>query len=92
MKKVTIIYHEEQGSWWAESPDDPSFFATGENLDVVRARVYEYLPDLVGLPINVFSEVEIRAPGPSLTAIDEHDRAWRFGGLRLPGTPVAETC
>lgn len=89
---VTIIYHEEHGSWWAESPDEPSFFATGENLDVVRARVYEHLPRIVGEDINVFSEVEIRAPGPSVTTVDEHDRSGRFGGLTLPGMRVAGTC
>jgi hypothetical protein len=91
MKKVTVIYHEDQ-TWWAESPDAEGFFATGENLDEVRARVYENLPRVVGAPINVFSDVEIRSAGPSLTAANAHEGSYRSDSLLLPGMPTAETC
>ena len=62
-RKVTIIFHEEEGSWWAESPDADSLYVTGESLDEVRGRVYQHLPDVLGAPVDVFSEVEIRAAG-----------------------------
>jgi predicted RNase H-like HicB family nuclease len=91
MKKVTVIYHEEKRTWWAESPDAESFFATGETLDQVRSRVYESLPGVVDSPIDVFTDVVIQAAGPSLTAPDTHEGLWRFDGLLLPGMLTAET-
>jgi hypothetical protein len=39
-----IIYHEEDGAWWAESPQFPSFFAAGDSFEDTKDRVREALP------------------------------------------------
>ena len=35
---VRIEYHQEDGSWWAESPELPGFFAAGSTLEEVRSE------------------------------------------------------
>jgi len=67
MKIVTVIYHQEpvedgcRTAWWAESSDAPSFFATGDSRDVVRQRVLEALPVVVGDELE-YVEVDVGAP------------------------------
>ena len=43
MKRARIIYHEDVGSWWAESPDFP-YTAVGDTLEEVQALAREGLP------------------------------------------------
>jgi len=35
---LTIVYHEEGGSFWAESPDLPGFTAAADTLGEVMYR------------------------------------------------------
>lgn len=44
MATVTVTYHEEDGSWWAESPDVAGFTAVGASLTEVRELVHEGIP------------------------------------------------
>jgi len=37
--KVTVTYHLEDGTWWAESDEVPGFFAAGQSLSETRALV-----------------------------------------------------
>ncbi|NTW41770.1 MAG: type II toxin-antitoxin system HicB family antitoxin [Cellulomonadaceae bacterium] len=50
MADTTVIYHHEQGSWWAESPDVDGFTAVAGTFGELRALVREglefYLDDL----------------------------------------------
>lgn len=43
MTQYTIDYHEEDGQWWADSPDVPGYSAWGGSLEEVRALVREGL-------------------------------------------------
>ncbi len=38
---IRVTYHEEDGHWWAESPDIDGFIAGGDTLDEVRLLVRE---------------------------------------------------
>jgi predicted RNase H-like HicB family nuclease len=41
LRRVTINYHHEDGSWWAESNDAPGWIAAGETFDEVRQLARE---------------------------------------------------
>ncbi|MGW4412971.1 type II toxin-antitoxin system HicB family antitoxin [Nonomuraea sp. NPDC004702] len=43
MRKVTVVYHNEDDAWWAESPDEDlsTFVATGTTLEEVRELTRE---------------------------------------------------
>jgi predicted RNase H-like HicB family nuclease len=40
---LTIIYHEEDGTFWSESPDLPGFTAAGNSLGEVMYRTAQVL-------------------------------------------------
>ncbi|MFE0577932.1 type II toxin-antitoxin system HicB family antitoxin [Streptomyces sp. NPDC058874] len=44
MRTITVLYHQEDSSWWAESLDVSGFGAAGESLAEVRHLVQEGLP------------------------------------------------
>jgi predicted RNase H-like HicB family nuclease len=44
MKRVRVIYYQEPGTWSADSPDAPGYFAVGQTLDKVKELVREGLP------------------------------------------------
>lgn len=43
MRRVTVVYHYEDGNWWADSPDPEleTFVAGGRNLDETRKLAQE---------------------------------------------------
>jgi predicted RNase H-like HicB family nuclease len=43
VSEIRVTYHQEEGSWWAESPDVPGFSATAEDLVELRTLVREGL-------------------------------------------------
>ncbi|MFI7586253.1 type II toxin-antitoxin system HicB family antitoxin [Spongisporangium articulatum] len=43
MSVITMQYHHEGGSWWAESDDVPGFSALADSLAALRAEVREGL-------------------------------------------------
>ena len=40
---LTIVYHEEDGSFWADSPDLPGFTAVADSLGEVLYRTAQVL-------------------------------------------------
>jgi len=44
METVRVIYHHEEGSWWAESPDVERWYAAGETYDDVVKLAQEGIP------------------------------------------------
>jgi predicted RNase H-like HicB family nuclease len=44
MMTARVIYHYEDGSWWAESPDVPRWSAAGETFNEVRKLAEEGIP------------------------------------------------
>lgn len=53
MEPVRVIYHHEEGAWWAESPDVKGWTAVAET--------YEEIVELVkdGIPFALEREAEI---------------------------------
>lgn len=43
MKTVTVVYHLEDGSWWAEADEVPGFVAGADTFEETRDRVHEGL-------------------------------------------------
>jgi predicted RNase H-like HicB family nuclease len=54
---VNVTYHQEPEGLWAESIDAPGFFATGSSRSELRRRVYEFLPQVLGVALD---EIEMR--------------------------------
>lgn len=62
MRSIEVIYHRENGSWWAESDDLPGFSALARDFESVRNLVreaataeseeYQLVEELEGLPLN----------------------------------------
>ena len=44
MVEIAVIYHEEDGLWWADSEQVPGWAAGGNSREEVRERVLEGLP------------------------------------------------
>lgn len=48
MEIVRIIYHHEEGSWWAESPDVAGWYAAGDTYAEVLKLSKEGIPFALG--------------------------------------------
>lgn len=44
MTPATVVYHHEDGTWWADSPDVPGFTAVSDTLSELRQMVREGVP------------------------------------------------
>lgn len=44
METVRVIYHHEDGSWWAESPDVERWYAAGDSYAQVAKLAEEGIP------------------------------------------------
>lgn len=44
METVRVIYHHEEGSWWAESPDVERWYAAGDSYAEVAKLAEEGIP------------------------------------------------
>jgi predicted RNase H-like HicB family nuclease len=44
METVRVIYHHEDGSWWAESPDVDRWYAAGDTYAEVAKLAEEGIP------------------------------------------------
>lgn len=94
--QVQVVYHEELGHWWAESPDLDSFVATGETLSEVRRLVREGLPFYLqtddvelfeireGGALLLDLQVHGVPPSGSSTATGSHVKVRPAGRLPLP--------
>lgn len=40
---ATILFHEEDGAWWVESPDYPGCFASGASFEECKETWLEAL-------------------------------------------------
>lgn len=70
MKSVTVLYHCEDGVWWAESSDLPGWSAAGDDFDAVREQVYGGVLEFAGPSIiwEVGGELRVTAPSDSMKA------------------------
>ncbi|MDX6622396.1 MAG: hypothetical protein QOE75_328 [Solirubrobacterales bacterium] len=62
MEALRVIYHHEDGAWWAESPDVERWYAAGESYPEVRRLAVE------GIPLALGREVESSTSFPLASA------------------------
>ncbi len=64
METIRIIYHQDEGSWWAESPDLDRWSAAGETYDEVVKLAEEGVVFVLGheAEIEHFVPASERAP------------------------------
>lgn len=48
MESLRVIYHHENGAWWAESPDVERWYAAGSTYSEVRQLAVEGIPFALG--------------------------------------------
>jgi predicted RNase H-like HicB family nuclease len=96
MRTVVVVYHHEEGQWWAESPESglEGFVAGGPTLDEARHQAQE------GLEFYLKARVRIdeRFDSSSIvTLLDVTDTSWsisaptergRRTGIQLHPAPV----
>lgn len=58
MQVVTVLYHREDGVWWAESPEVAGLSAAADGLAEVRRLVTGVLDDVLGAGTYVVREFE----------------------------------
>ena len=66
--EIQVIVHEEDGMFWAESPDMPGLFASGESMDELLESLGEALALYLDIPA-----VNARLSEPRPVAATEHD-------------------
>jgi predicted RNase H-like HicB family nuclease len=63
---VRVVYHFEDGSWWADSEDAPGYYAGAERLEELRKLVREglefHFDDSVDVSDEVFEVVTRTRP------------------------------
>lgn len=83
MRTVRVVYHNQDGYWWADSVDVEGFTAVGTDLPALRARVRDGLTAyLDGPPFRIVertsTEPQHRSmPGMLRPGHRKHDRRGR---------------
>ena len=52
-RKITIIYHQDQECWWAESPELERYTAVREKLEDLRYMIHAELPEFLGEELEI---------------------------------------
>ncbi|CAL8978671.1 hypothetical protein CELL_02935 [Cellulomonas sp. T2.31MG-18] len=81
MAAVTVHYHEEDGSWWADSPDVAGFTAVGHTLTEVRQLVQEGIPFY--LQDKAVDVREVSGSGSELRSVRIVTPEWGWVGVTL---------
>lgn len=55
---ATVVYHREDGMWWADSPDLDGYTAVGDSIGELQLLVHEGLPFYVGSDVLINEELE----------------------------------
>jgi predicted RNase H-like HicB family nuclease len=64
MDTFRVIYHEEDGKWWAESPDVAGWYAAGGSFAETRLLAEEGIPWALERE-DVLLEHFVPAPAPA---------------------------
>jgi predicted RNase H-like HicB family nuclease len=67
MKPIRVIYHHEEGAWWAESPDVKGWLAAADTYEEILPLVEEGIPFALELDHEVELE-HILPAGADLAA------------------------
>lgn len=51
--KIAVVFHYEDGKWWAEAPDVPDYVAWANTFDELRALVEEGLEFHLERPVEI---------------------------------------
>jgi predicted RNase H-like HicB family nuclease len=69
MRQVTIVYHYEDGNWWADSPDPDltTFIAGGRSLEETRRLAHEGAEFHLNEDVTV---IELFEPAHVMTSLE----------------------
>jgi predicted RNase H-like HicB family nuclease len=82
MALVRVIYHQEEGSWWAISPDMPGLIVAGDTAEEVRDLAVEALAEEGHTPEHLAADGSLVFPAP--TRADFHgDLATSCAGVLI---------
>jgi predicted RNase H-like HicB family nuclease len=64
METVRVIYHHEEGNWWAESPDIERWYAAADDYAAIVKLAEDGIPFALGheAKIEHFVPADERAP------------------------------
>jgi predicted RNase H-like HicB family nuclease len=61
VKVVRLLFHEDEGSWWADSPDLPGFMAAADTFEEVRAMAGEGAAFFAGEVVAITEAMDFHA-------------------------------
>ena len=67
MEPIRVLYHTEDGTWWADSPDVPGWIGGADTFDETRRLVEEGIPWALERDDVV---LEHYVPAPSVVAAE----------------------
>jgi predicted RNase H-like HicB family nuclease len=92
MRTVTVVYHCEDGAWWADSPDPglETFVAGADTLDETRRLAGEGLEFFVGDKVALIETLEDGKPvdGPLVVNSVAIDTSGLSRDVRTATMPV----
>jgi len=62
METIRVIYHHEDGAWWAESPDVERWYAAGDTYAEVAGFAAEGIPFALGHDAELEHYVPVGEP------------------------------
>lgn len=93
MRTVRVVYHNQDGYWWADSVDVEGFTAVGTDLPALRARVRDGLAAyLDGPPFRIVERTTTEPEHRAMSAMLRlgHRRHGRRGPRPGAGTDPAD--
>lgn len=92
--EVTVVYHFEDGSWWADSDDAPGYYAGADTLEQLRQRVREglefHFEDSVDVSEEIIEIVTTTRPGDDIE-IEQRVRHQAAQGITLASTQLTSS-
>lgn len=59
---VVLTFHQEDGSWWADSPQMPSLFAGGDDIDTAKELARQVVVEELGNDVLIVDWMPVPAP------------------------------
>src|SRR2546421_5654376 len=77
IRRVTIHYHQDDESWWADSEDAPGFTAVGETAEEVHRLAREGIRFFLGEDVLVSDDTTPTTLSDGVVSVFAGDTAFR---------------
>lgn len=81
MRQITVVYRQEDGIWWAESPSVPGFSSAAASISELRKLSHEGIAFALDGEPHMILEV---SGGNQVTPAQQVDEAKRLDALVAP--------